>query len=171
MLVLHLDYFSLCDAVTLYSEICLQRPLPWKTRYSRQKVDIFQFNWTCHQRPPALRDRGFIWPMWWSFKTGAAVVAINGRYAADRVWAMLNIAVKILHNIQSFSFSQKFVLELYKTWISMSYRYFSYWYFRCQIWLAGCIKLGQFAHRRGGYLEGPVQGFLPRETDATDSPF
>ena len=49
--------------VCLYSETCLERPLPWETTCFKKdhiflaQGSTFQYNWTCHQlRPPVLRD-------------------------------------------------------------------------------------------------------------------
>ncbi len=35
-------------------------PLFWKTRFSWQKALYFNENWTCHQRPPVLKDHIFM---------------------------------------------------------------------------------------------------------------
>ncbi len=45
-----------------YSETCLKRPLPWETTCLLKdhifvaESSTFQYNWTCHQRSPVLRD-------------------------------------------------------------------------------------------------------------------
>ena len=39
---------------TAYSRTCLERPLPW------ENVLYFQYNWTCHQRPPVFKDHFFM---------------------------------------------------------------------------------------------------------------
>ena len=49
----------------LYSETCLERPLPLETTcfegaHIPAEGPTFQCNWTCHQRPPVLRDHIFM---------------------------------------------------------------------------------------------------------------
>ena len=50
---------------TTYSETYLQRPLPWETTAMTDHLSLvdgptFQYNWTCHQKPPVLRDHIFM---------------------------------------------------------------------------------------------------------------
>ncbi len=61
----------------LYSKTCLERPLPcghlcFKRPHTLAEGTTFQYNWTCHQRPPDLLHQIFM-SNGWSFKKGSTV--------------------------------------------------------------------------------------------------
>ncbi len=59
----------------VFRDHCHERPPGLKYHTFLAEGPTFQYNWTCHQRPPVLSGP-ILWPMGWSFKTGSTVPAI-----------------------------------------------------------------------------------------------
>ena len=99
-----------------YSETCLRRPLPWETTCLEGPLVLaedptFQCKWTCHQRPPALRD---------SFMA-------NGAVSQDRFYCIIMYSAALYSDLLYISNKLKNTL-IHMIWFNDKCYYFHYQY-------------------------------------------